>query len=126
MTTHRVSRRAALQLGAAVAGAALLPAPRRRASAQGKTLTFWNPGIYPTQDPNDKTKPLDAFYIYQAAKRFGDAHGVEVKIEEQPSDETQFGKYRTASVAKNGPDVMGMWSGSYMLSVKEFLEPLGS
>jgi raffinose/stachyose/melibiose transport system substrate-binding protein len=126
MTIHRVSRRTALQLGAAAAGTALLPGAWRGAVAQSKTLTLWNPGIFPTQDPNDKTKPVDAFYIYQAAKRFGDAHGVEVKIEEQPSDQTQFGKYRTASVAKNGPDVMAMWSGSYMFGVKEFLEPLGS
>ena len=36
----------------------------------------------------------------------------------------QFIKYRTASVAKNGPDTMVMWSGSYMLGVKDFLEPL--
>ena len=34
------------------------------------------------------------------------------------------GSSSTASVAQNGPDVMGMWSGSYMLALKDFLEPL--
>ena len=41
-----------------------------------------------------------------------------------PGDTSAFTKYRTASVAKNGPDVMGVWSGSYMLALKDFLEPL--
>ena len=41
-----------------------------------------------------------------------------------PGGTELFTKYRTASVAQNGPDVMGMWSGSYMLGVQDFLEPL--
>ncbi|MFM9106937.1 MAG: extracellular solute-binding protein, partial [Chloroflexota bacterium] len=122
---HRpITRRAALHLGAAASLGLAVP-NYRFALAENAKLTFWNPGIFPTEDPNDKTKKLDDFYIFQAAKRFGDANGCEVVIENAPNDPGMFGKYRTASMAKNGPDVMVMWSGSYMLSVKEFLEPLG-
>ena len=45
-------------------------------------------------------------------------------METLPDGTDSFTKFRTASVAQNGPDVMGMWSGSYMLGVQDFLEPL--
>ncbi len=45
-------------------------------------------------------------------------------METLPDGTDPFTKFRTASVAQNGPDVMGMWSGSYMLGVQDFLEPL--
>ena len=45
-------------------------------------------------------------------------------METIPDGTESFTKFRTASVAQNGPDVMGMWSGSYMLGVSDFLEPL--
>lgn len=132
MRGHQITRRGVIQIGAAATASGLglglgLASPQYRfAYAEGAKLTFWNPGIFPTEDPNDKTKKVDDFYIYQAAKRFGEANGCEVAIENAPNDPGMFGKYRTASMAKNGPDVMVMWSGTYMLSVKEFLEPLGS
>jgi ABC-type glycerol-3-phosphate transport system substrate-binding protein len=133
MATTRLTRRGVLQIGAATAAAAAggtaggfawLPAPRR-AAAQDATVRFWNTG-YPTDDPNDRTRKLEDFYIYQAVARFQEANpGVTVEIETIPGDGTMFTKYRTASVAANGPDVMGMWSGSYMLGLMDFLEPLG-
>ncbi len=124
MIDATLSRRKALQLGAAAAGLTLLPGTRR-AAAQETTVTFWNPGILMVQDPSDKTKTNDDFYIYQAVARFEEANpGVTVAIENIPSDASQFTKYRTASIAANGPDAMAMWSGSYMLSVQDFLEPL--
>jgi raffinose/stachyose/melibiose transport system substrate-binding protein len=124
MTHPTLTRRKALQFGAATAGLTLLPGTRR-AAAQETTITFWNPDIYPTQDPIDKAKRLEDFYIYKAIARFQEANpGVTVAIENLPSGSDMFTKYRTASVAQNGPDVMGMWSGSYMLGVVDFLEPL--
>ncbi len=120
-----LSRRKALQLGAgAAAGLTLLPS--RRASAQEKTVTYWNiSGIYEVEDPNDKTKKPEDFYIYQAIGRFQDANpGIKIEMEALPGDPSSFTKYRTASVAANGPDIMTMWSGSYMLAMKDFLELL--
>lgn len=124
----RHSRRRLVQLGAATAGAAAtglawLPAGRR-AAAQDASVRFWNV-TYPTEDPNDKTKRLEDFYIYQAIARFQEQNpGVTIEIETLPGGSDMFTKYRTASVAANGPDVMGMWSGSYMLGVRDFLEPM--
>jgi raffinose/stachyose/melibiose transport system substrate-binding protein len=119
-----LSRRKALQVGAATAGLTLLPA--WHASARGKTITFWNiAGIYDVEDPNDKTKKPEDFYISQAIGRFEAANpGLTVQMESLPGDTSSFTKYRTASVAQNGPDIMGVWSGSYMLALKDFLEPM--
>jgi raffinose/stachyose/melibiose transport system substrate-binding protein len=120
------SRRKALQLGAAAAGATLLPGNTRRARAQDATITFWNT-TFPMEDPIDKAKKPEDFYISQAIARFQEANpGTVVQMETIPSGSEMFTKYRTASVAQNGPDVMGMWSGSYMLGVGDFLEPLNT
>ena len=128
--SHRLSRRRVVKLGAATAGAAAtglawLPSAEH-AAAQDATVRFWNV-TFPTEDPNDKTKRLEDFYIYQAIARFQEQNpGIAVEIETLPGDASMFTKYRTASVAANGPDVMGMWSGSYMLGLKDFLEPMAS
>ena len=125
MIQSKLSRRRALQVGAAAAGLTLLPGSRR-VSAQEKTVTYWNiSGIYEVEDPNDKTKKPEDFYIYQAIARFEAANpGVKIQMEALPGDTSSFTKYRTASVAANGPDIMTMWSGSYMLAMKDFLELL--
>jgi raffinose/stachyose/melibiose transport system substrate-binding protein len=120
-----VSRRKALQLGAVSAGLTLLPGVRP-VRAQDATITYWNT-TYPIIDPNDKAKKPEDFYISQSIGRFQEANpGVTVNMETIPGNGDMFTKYRTASVAANGPDVMVMWSGSYMLGVGEFLEPLNT
>ena len=125
MFDNTLSRRKALQFGAAAAGLTLLPGTRR-AAAQDATITFWNTG-YPIVDPNDKAKKPEDFYISKSIARFQEANpGVTVQMEAVPGNGDMFTKYRTASVAANGPDVMGMWSGSYMLGLIDFLEPLNT
>ena len=117
-----MSRRKVWQFGAGAAGLALLPS--ERAAAQNAAITFWNT-TFPMVDPIDKAKRPEDFYISQAIVRFQEANpGVTVQMETLPDGTDSFTKFRTASVAQNGPDVMGMWSGSYMLGVQDFLEPL--
>jgi raffinose/stachyose/melibiose transport system substrate-binding protein len=125
MLDTTLTRRKALQLGAATAGLTVLPRARR-AAAQETTITFWNiAGLYDVEDPTNKTKKPEDFYIAKAIGRFEAANpGIKIAMETLPGTADMFTKYRTASVAKNGPDVMGMWSGSYMLGQKDFLEPL--
>ena len=55
-------------------------------SAQDKTITFWNiAGIYDVEDPNDKTKKPEDFYISQAIGRFQAANpGLTVQMEITP------------------------------------------
>ena len=123
MIDTMISRRKVWQLGVAAAGLGLWPSGR--AAAQDAAITFWNPGLFPMVDPIDKAKRPEDFYISQAIARFQDANpGVTVQMETLPDGTDSFTKFRTASVAQNGPDVMGMWSGSYMLGVQDFLEPL--
>src|SRR5829696_841927 len=122
MIDTMISRRKVWQLGAAAAGLGLWP--NGRAAAQDAAITFWNT-TFPMVDPNDKAKRPEDFYISQAIVRFQEANpGVTVQMETIPGGTDSFTKFRTASVAQNGPDVMGMWSGSYMLGVQDFLEPL--
>ena len=125
MIDSSLSRRKALQLAAATAGLTLFPGTRR-ARAQDATITFWNT-TYPIIDPNDKAKKPEDFYISQSIGRFQEANpGVMVQLETIPGDGDMFTKYRTASIGQNGPDVMVMWSGSYMLGLVDFLEPLNT
>lgn len=124
MKQSMLSRRDALKIGGAAAGAMLLPAGLS-AAADDVTVTFWNGG-FTIDDPADKTKSKDQFYIYQAISRFEAANpGVKIEMENLPTDTSMFVKYRTASVAQNGPDLMALWSGTYMLSLREFIEPMG-
>ena len=125
MIESTLSRRKALQIGAATAGLSLLPS-WRRAGAQETTVTFWNiSGIYEVEDPNDKTKKPEDFYVYQAIARYEAANpGIKIQMEALPGDTSSFTKYRTASVAANGPDIMTTWSGTYMLALQDFLELL--
>ena len=120
---HQTQPPQALQLGAAAAGLTLLPGPRR-AAAQGRHDHLLEHDL-PHGGPDRQG---------QAAGRFlhlpGDraVPGSESRGSRSNGDHSRrhrmFTKYRTASVAQNGPDVMGMWSGSYMLGVQDFLEPL--
>jgi raffinose/stachyose/melibiose transport system substrate-binding protein len=128
MTTkaHSIqSRRRVLRAGAGAAAGLALGLPRiRRAGAADVELTMWQM-IFPVTDPNDKSKKPEDFWIHQAIKRFEEANpGTSVKLEDPPGAPETFTKYRTASIAKNGPDIFATWSGHYMLDMKQYLEPL--
>lgn len=128
ITEKALSRRDFLRLsGAAVGGAAVLSACTASNSSSGPvTLKFWN-STYLTTDSINKSKKLSQFYISQAVQRFEAANpGINVQMQVTPSTTDMFTQYRVASIAKNGPDVMTLWSGSYMLQLKDFLEPLDS
>lgn len=121
-----VTRRAVVQAGTIAAGITLFPAISKTAAQDSVNITFWNSTL-PVEDPNDLTKPLEDFYVFQAIERFQEANPtISVTLENLPGGPDLFTRYRTASVAQNGPDVMGMWSGTYMLQLQEFLEPVGT
>jgi raffinose/stachyose/melibiose transport system substrate-binding protein len=112
--------------GTLASGVFLFPAISGAAAQDAVDITFWNSTL-PVEDPNDLTKPLEDFYVFQAIERFQEANPtISVTLETFPGGPDLFTRYRTASVAQNGPDVMGMWSGTYMLQFKDFLEPVGS
>ena len=60
MRGQHITRRGVIQLGAAATIG--LAAPQYRFALAGNPkITFWNPGIFPTEDPNDKTKIVSTF-----------------------------------------------------------------
>lgn len=94
-------------------------------SKEDVKIVFWNSGVYPTVDENDKSKKKEDFYIFQAVKRFEDQNpGIKVEVQDTTGGTEQFTKFQTASIAKNGPDVTHLWSGNYMLKYKQYIEPL--
>ena len=127
MSIPALSRRDVLRWsGAAAAGAVTAPALKHANAQDQVTLSFWS-GTYTFQDPNDKTKDKSEFYIYQAIDRFQQANPtIKVELENLASDPSMFVKYRTASVAQNGPDISSMWSGTYFLALSDFIEPLAN
>ncbi|WP_441885079.1 ABC transporter substrate-binding protein [Paenibacillus sp. 2TAB26] len=89
-------------------------------------IVFWNSG-FATIDENNKAKKKEDFYISQAVARYEKAHpNVKIDVQDVPSGDELFAKFQTASIAKNGPDLTVLWSGSYMLRFKQFLEPMDS
>ncbi|RKP48914.1 extracellular solute-binding protein [Cohnella endophytica] len=87
-------------------------------------IVFWNSG-YATIDENNKSKKKEDFYISQAVARYEAAHpNIKIDVQDVPSGDELFAKFQTASIAKNGPDMTVLWSGSYMLRFKQFLEPM--
>ena len=126
MRRYDLTRRAVVQTGTLAVGTVLFPAISRAGAQENVEITFWNSTL-PVEDPGDLTKPLEDFYVFQAIERFQESNpNVSVTLENLPGGPDLFTRYRTASVAQNGPDVMGMWSGTYMLQMKEFLEPVGT
>jgi len=88
-------------------------------------LVMWNAGSFPTIDENDKSKKKEDFYLYQAIKRYQDKNRyVTITVQDIPGGPDSFTKFKTASIAKNGPDIMTLWSGNYTMALKQFLEPL--
>lgn len=89
-------------------------------------LVFWNSN-FKSIDENDKTKVKKDFYIYQAVERFEKENpGITVEIQNEPGGPEAFTKFKTASIAKNGPDINTIWSGSYLYAMKQYIEPLDS
>ncbi|WP_020577881.1 ABC transporter substrate-binding protein [Actinopolymorpha alba] len=123
--TNLISRRRFVHLaGAAVAAAPVLAGCSGGSSGGGGEgpITFWSG--YSTTDSNDKSKKPEDFWISQAIRRFTKKTGIQVRVEALPADARMFTKIRTASLAHTGPDVANVWSGSYLLSIAPFLEPM--
>lgn len=127
MNTPNLSRRHFMYLAgstaatASFAGCSTKESSTPDGSAGTGPVTFWS--NYSTTDSNDKSKKPAEFWINQSIQRFTAKTGIQVKVESLPGDATMFTKIRTASIGGKGPDVASVWSGSYMLSLADFLEP---
>jgi len=91
--------------------------PKKAASSGPVTLTMWCSAYY---TPEETKKPQDEWMISQAIKEF-EAENPNIKVElsiTTPSPET-FAKFKAAALAKNGPDIINLWSGSYLFDLKD-------
>jgi len=95
------------------------------AQAQGKqvTLTFWCGSAY--YNSEEAKKPQSEWAITKIVQGF-EAQNPNVKVDVTPievSSET-IAKFKAAAIAKNGPDVIELWTGSYLFPLKDVLLPL--
>ncbi len=110
-------------LGATGLGLAGCGSPGGADGAGGANLAFWN-AVYATSSDTDKTKKRGEFWVMKATQRFAAKAKQPAKVTDLPGDLPMFTKFRAAGVARNGPDLATLWSGAYILGVKDFLEPL--
>jgi raffinose/stachyose/melibiose transport system substrate-binding protein len=97
------------------------------APAQGKpvTLTFWCGSAY--YNSEEAKKPQNEWAITKIVKSF-EAQNPNVTVDVTPievSSET-IAKFKAAAIARNGPDVIELWTGSYLFPLKDILLPLNS
>jgi len=65
------------------------------------------------------------WYITQAIERFKQKNpGIDIEVSTMQDDGSVISKFKAAGVARNGPDIITMWSCSYSLAVKQFLLPI--
>jgi raffinose/stachyose/melibiose transport system substrate-binding protein len=97
------------------------------APAQGKpvALSFWCGSAY--YNSEEAKKPQDEWAITRIARSF-EAQNPGVTVDVTPievSSET-IAKFKAAAIAKNGPDVIELWTGSYLFPLKDILLPLNA
>lgn len=85
-------------------------------------LVFWNVGLKSTDDSGEKKK--DELALHRYVKKFQDENpGVTIEVVDQPSDNIST-LFRAAGVSNEGPDLIGLWSGSATNDFKDLLKPL--
>ncbi len=92
-------------------------------SSSGADLVFWNVA-YKTVDDTGKLS-TDELILNKTIAEFEEKHNVKVEVVNQTYDNI-VQLFKTAGLAKNGPDVAFMWTGAYTNDYKTFIEPLDS
>jgi raffinose/stachyose/melibiose transport system substrate-binding protein len=93
------------------------------AQAKPVTLTFWCGSAF--YNSEEAKKPQSEWAITKIVKRF-EAQNPNVTVDVTPievSSET-IAKFKAAAIARNGPDVIELWTGSYLFPLKDILLPL--
>lgn len=92
-------------------------------SGSGADLVFWNVA-YKTVDDTGKLS-ADELILNKTIAEFEQKHNVKVEVVNQTYDNI-VQLFKTAGLAKNGPDIAYMWTGAYTNDYKTFIEPLDS
>ncbi|HUX39899.1 MAG TPA: extracellular solute-binding protein [Rectinemataceae bacterium] len=94
-------------------------------SAKPVTLTFWAGSAYYNSD--EAKKPQSEWAITKIIGDF-EAQNPNVKVDMTPIEVSSesLAKFKAAAIAKNGPDVIELWTGSYLFPLKDILLPLNA
>ena len=92
-------------------------------AAKPVTLTFWCGSAY--YNSEEAKRPQSEWAITKIVKEF-EARNPYVKVDVTPIDLTSetIAKFKAAAIARNGPDVIELWTGSYLFPLKDILLPL--
>jgi raffinose/stachyose/melibiose transport system substrate-binding protein len=82
-------------------------------------LIFWDFNVY--VDSIELEKPEEEWYISKAIARFENENpGVTIEFSHQASDKA-IEMLTAAAMSKSGPDIVSMWGGAYVVSIKDSL-----
>ena len=95
-------------------------APDTTAAAEPVNLVFWDFGNYGVAALQEGS-PKEEWYIYKAVARFEAKNpGITIEITYQPGDKSTE-MLTAAAMSKQGPDVVSLWGGTYVTSIKDSL-----
>ena len=85
-------------------------------------LSFWCSALY---TPEETKKPQEEWMISKLIEEFEEENpGVTIDLTiTDPSTET-FSKFKAAAISKSGPDIINLWSGTYLFDLAQVLLPL--
>lgn len=85
-------------------------------------LSFWCSALY---TPEETKKPQEEWMISKLIQEFEEQNpGVTIDLTiTEPSTET-FAKFKAAAISKSGPDIINLWSGTYLFDLAQVLLPL--
>lgn len=91
-------------------------------TAEEIKLSFWCSALY---TPEETKKPQEEWMISKLIKEFeAENPGVTIDLTiTTPSPET-FAKFKAAAISKSGPDIINLWSGTYLSDLKDVVLPL--
>lgn len=85
-------------------------------------LSFWCSALY---TPEETKKPQEEWLISKLITEFEEQNpGVTIDLTIcEPSPEI-FAKFKAAAISKSGPDIINLWSGTYLFDLAQVLLPL--
>jgi len=122
MRTKKIVLMAAV-LWALVSPALTAGGSRETPGAKPVQLTFWAGSAY--YNSEEAKRPQSEWAITKIVKRFEERNpGITVDVTPVELNSETIAKFKAAAIAKNGPDVMELWTGSYIFPLKDVLLPL--
>lgn len=85
-------------------------------------LSFWCSALY---TPEETKKPQEEWMISKLIAEFEEQNpGVKIDLTiTEPSTET-FAKFKAAALSSSGPDIINLWSGTYLFDLADVVLPL--